>query len=163
MINTVAKVHGDFVMEYGIKDFPLFHHVCGIIATESQWNAEADSGYQRGLMQVSPQALRTVNFLYQTSYTYDDMFDPAKNVFVGIRYMRWLYRYFKNIQNLDTELAIPYSILAYNWGIGNVVKWFKYTQKSNSFIDEAVPEETKSHLIDWLFWSGYYTVISEVM
>jgi len=84
------------------------------------------------------------------------MFDPAKNVYVGIRYMRWLYRYFTQRLKLPHELAVPCAIMAYNWGIGNVVKWLNETKKCNSHIDEAVPEETKSHWLNWLFWSAVY-------
>jgi len=84
------------------------------------------------------------------------MFDPPKNVYVGIRYMRWLYRYFTQRLKLSHELAVPCVIMAYNWGIGNVVKWLNETKKCNSHIDEAVPEETKSHWLNWLFWSAVY-------
>ena len=156
LIETVQLVHGDFVREYKVEDFPLLNHVLAMIETESQWNEKADSGFQRGLMQVQPAALETINNLYGTTYSYDDMFDPAKNVFVGIRYMRWLYRYF--CKHVRAELQVPLQIMQYNWGVGNVMKWLKQTEKSNSVIDESVPNETKQHWLDWLFWSVVWAV-----
>lgn len=55
-------------------------------------------------MQISESAVKTVNSIYGTSFTYDDMFDPARNVFVGIRYLRWLYRYFTGKLKYPPEL-----------------------------------------------------------
>ena len=141
----------DFATAYKIKDFPKLHHVFALIETESAWNPNADSGFARGLLQVSREALEDINGLYSTNFDFDDMFRPDRNIFVGIRYLRRLYRVF-----LEYEHADILAVMAYNWGLGNVIEWLMLKNPSNCRIDEAVPAETKAHLIDFLFWSEYW-------
>jgi len=148
--HLVEAHHLDFITAYKIGDFPLLHHVFALIETESTWNVEADSGYARGLMQVSSAALKQINSVYSVNFTYDDMFRPDWNVFVGVRYLRWLYRVF-----LDHDNPHVLAVMAYNWGVGNVQKWFE-EKKENERIDESVPAETKAHLFDWIYWCEYW-------
>lgn len=145
----------DYTIEYYSKQYGVdVNIVRAIVMTESSGNPKAFSNYARGLMGVSKVALQHVNLLYGLNYTYDDMFDVEKNIQVGILYFKWLYDYFYNRYPLKT--ALMFSIMAYNWGIGNVVKWIKQTEPSNSAIDEAVPLETKNYILDFLWWYNYY-------
>ena len=141
----------DFATAYKITDFPKLHHIFALIETESAWDPSADSGFARGLMQVSREALEDINRLYSTNFSYEDMFRPYFNIFIGVRYLRRLYRMF-----LDYEHADILAVMAYNWGVGNVLNWLTMKDPSNSTIDEAVPKETKAHLFDFLFWSEFW-------
>jgi len=157
MLEHLVEAHyADFVAAYKVADFPKLHHVFALIETESAWDPNADSGYARGLMQVSRAALKDINQIYSTNFDYDDMFRPDRNIFVGIRYLRRLYRMF-----LDYERADILAVMAYNWGIGNVLNWLAMRDPSNCKIDEAVPQETKAHLIDFLFWSEFWRLKGE--
>lgn len=156
LINLVKAYHTDFVTQHKIQDFPSLIDVLAMISTESSWDIYADSKFARGLMQISEPALRTINNLYGTRFTYDDMFDAWKNIWVGIRYMRWLYRYLTTTQKISSNIAVPYTIMAYNWGIGNFARWLRETKACNTVIDEKVPLETKNHLVDWLWWWDYW-------
>jgi len=138
----------NFATAYKVTDFPKLHHIFALIETESAWDPSADSGFARGLMQVSREALEDINRIYSTNFSYEDMFRPYFNIFVGIRYLRRLYRMF-----LEYEHADILAVMAYNWGVGNVVKWLTMKDPSNCKIDEAVPRETKEHLLDFLFWT----------
>lgn len=149
----VLDEYNKFKQKYKIKLFPLSYDIFALINTESAWNPDADSGMARGLMQVSQAALRTINWLYNVKLSYDDMFDIKKNVYVGIRYIRYLYRVFKQAECAN---HVHLSVMAYNWGQGNVFKWLAMEQPDNSKIDEAVPQETKNHLTDFIFWREYW-------
>lgn len=149
----VLEEYKEFSDKYHIKTFPQPYDVFAVISTESAWNPTADSGYARGLMQVSQPALRTINWLYNTKFSYDDMLDPAKNVFVGIRYLRYLYRVFKQTNSAGITNLV---IMSYNWGQGNVLQWLSMKRPDNSVIDENVPQETKLHLFDFIFWREYW-------
>lgn len=150
---TVLDEYNKFKRKYHVKTFPQLHDVFAVISTESAWNPTANSEYARGLMQVSNPALRTINWLYSTKFSYDDMFDPAKNVFVGIRYLRYLYRVFKQTNSAGITNLV---IMSYNWGQGNVLQWLSMKKPDNSIIDEQVPQETKIHLFDFIFWREYW-------
>lgn len=125
-----------------------------IIATESSWDPDAESPYARGLMQVSKPALQTVNDVFEVGFTYDDMFDPEKNITAGTLYIRWLKRAVEALIG-ESEFSVAYAIMAYNWGIGNVMKWLS-GDKDNTEIDETVPAETKAHLLDVMWWRAAY-------
>lgn len=145
----------EYTIEHFAKQYSIDSRIIkAIVMTESSGNPHAESRYARGLMGVSKVALQHVNLLYGLNYTYDDMFDVEKNIQVGILYFKWLYGYFYNRYPLKT--ALMFSIMAYNWGIGNTVKWIKQTEPSNSAIDEAVPLETKNYILDFLWWYNYF-------
>jgi soluble lytic murein transglycosylase len=149
--NTVEKVFDSFINEWKIDDYPRLFDVFAIISTESSWNPKAESPYARGLMQISKSALETINKLYKTQFTYDDMFNVEANAWIGIRYLRWLYKAFSGYEN-----RIILTVMAYNWGIKNVTKWLMLEKACNSLIDEAVPDETKNYILDYIFWCNWY-------
>jgi len=91
------------------------------------------------------------------NFTYDDMFDAWKNIYVGIRYMRWIYKYLAEKKGISKDVAIPFTVMAYNWGIGNFTRWLNETQASNNVIDEIVPFETKNHLLDYIWWKNHWS------
>jgi hypothetical protein len=82
--------------------------VSAVIKAESDFNPrEVSNKGARGLMQLMPgTALR---------YGVTDSYDPAANVYGGVRYLRWLLQTFEG--NAD------YAVAAYNAGEGNVWKY----------------------------------------
>lgn len=129
--------------------------ILAVIMTESSGNPKADSGFARGLMQVSRIALFDINNKYKFNYTYDDLFEPAINIQVGTLYLRDLVKYYKT-KYPDDVFVVSYSVMAYNSGIGFVNDWLKNTKADNRMIDESIPEETKSHLLDVMWWYFHF-------
>lgn len=118
LISNVTKNH----------DFMYFMY--GIIMTESSGNPSADSGYARGLMQLSRIALKQLG----DKYSYSDMFNPELNIQAGFDYLMWLTKDKQNFADWDKfDVAVMYS-----WGIGNYTRWLELTS-DNSIIDENVP------------------------
>ena len=147
----VRSVYNNFVAEWDVKDFPKLYDIYAIIATESSWDPNAESPYARGLMQISKAALETINAMYQKDYSYDDLFKPVVNVWVGIRYLRWLYRSFEQYESKEIL-----AVMAYNWGIRKVSNWLTLEKLSNTVIDETVPTETKNYVASFVFWRNWY-------
>ena len=126
-----------------------------IVMTESSFNQFAETPYARGLMQISKPALSTVNGIFLTGYKWEQLFDAEVNITVGTLYLDWLYDYFST-KFPENEFIEDYVVMSYNWGVGNVVKWLLSTKASNNFIDENVPDETKAHLFDTIWWYNYF-------
>ena len=120
-----------------------------IIMTESSGDPFADSGYARGLMQISEIALKDL----ELPYSYNDMLDPSKNIEAGVKYLKRLYsfwvwqlaRWHIPEQLLD---ALVYNsvIRSYNWGIGNVKEWYSNTKPDNAEIIKTISSETRDYL-----------------
>lgn len=154
LIEAIAKIVLLLLEKYNIKNFDE-NLVLGIIATESGFVCNAESPYAKGLMQISRSAMLTVNFIYKYQFKDEDMLDPYKNIECGILYLDWLYRTLKARVG-DSPFLDIYVIMSYNWGIGNVLRWLKNTSPDNALIDESVPSETKSHLLDAIWWYNYF-------
>ena len=142
-INQIKEIVLTLSQKHLIDPYLIF----GIIMTESSGNPNADSGYARGLMQISKIALKDTKL----PYNYEDLFDPEKNIEVGIVYLKKLENYFLKRYGL---FHLPLTILAYAWGIGNVNRWLKDTKADNRFIDEAIPPEKKDYLYNVMFWTN---------
>lgn len=82
-----------------------------------------------GLYQITPICLKHFNEVHKTSWKMDDMYDPKKNERVAVWYFSWLER-----QGLDDEEQI----IAYNWGIGNLMKYRMGLK--------TLPKETRNYL-----------------
>ncbi|WP_075780091.1 transglycosylase SLT domain-containing protein [Marinitoga sp. 1137] len=127
--------------------------IFAVVMTESSGNTKADSGYARGLMQVSKIALEDIKKKYNMKYTYDDLFEPFINLEIGTLYLMNLYNYFS--AKGFGEFAIIATLLAYSWGIGNVKKWLEKTEPDNRFIDESVLQSKKDYIFNIFFWYYY--------
>jgi soluble lytic murein transglycosylase len=127
-----------------------------IIHTESDWRIDIVSEVGAvGLMQVTFVALTDVNVKYNFNFKLEDLKNPEINILVGTTYFCDLLNYWRNKEK-KKELALNWAIMSYNWGLGNVRKWL-YSKGDNAVIDEAVPEQTKAHFLDTLFWYSYYS------
>ena len=74
----------------------------------------------RGLYQITPICLAHYREETGFYFTMDDMFDPKKNEIVAAWYFGWLER-----QGLDDVEQI----IAFNWGIGNLRKYQRDSEK----------------------------------
>lgn len=154
MLNLVKAYHTDFAAQYKIEDFPKLKDVCAIISIESDWNESAESSVgARGLMQITKPALDTINALYSVNLSMDDMLRADRNIWVGMRYLRWLWRVWEGNEEFE---RIFLTVASYNWGIGNVQHWLNEI-KSRRSIMKFVPPETTDYV--WLFL--YYRKIWE--
>jgi len=82
--------------------------VSAVIKAESDFNArEVSNKGARGLMQLMPSTAER--------FGVTDSYDPAANIYAGVRYLRWLLKTF----NGNADLAVA----AYNAGEGNVWKY----------------------------------------
>lgn len=95
--------------------------ILAVIEVESNFNPRAVSRVgARGLMQIMP---ATGSMFGAQAH---QLFDPAVNIDVGCRYLRYLAnRYHGNVETM---------LKAYNWGPGNVEK------------RSRIPEETRNYL-----------------
>ena len=135
--------------------FPNIAVVFAMISTESSWNTKQESYIQRGLMQMTKVALDTVNGFYKTDFSFQDMYDPYKQVLSGSLYLTWIYYFFTIKEIIPTD---PIITLGYSWGIGNTYSWLKNTKQTNSEIDEQVPQEKIQHLLDNIWWKNYWEI-----
>lgn len=150
VLKDVITIYEDFRKEFKIKDFPRLEDVLAVIDIESQWNTGAVSNKGAiGLMQLTLPALLTVNKIYETNYTTEDLKFYHINVWVGIRYLRWLWRAFEGVK--DKGLRKMLTLMSYNWGIGNVMRWLKKVKTEDlGYIKKIVPAETKDYLIAFI-------------
>lgn len=90
-------------------------------------------------MQIDKETWKEVVQIYiKKDYTWDDAWDPEKNIEVGCRYIKWLYSYIKRYIAPTQPLLHKRMIAAYNWGIGNLQR--------NRFSLEGIPRETEEHI-----------------
>jgi len=146
--------------------------VLAIIHTESTFNPKAYNrhGNAYGMMQIVPKyAGRTMNkILYKqdTNPQPEILFDPEKNIEIGVGYMRWLVD--NTWEDVENDKNRSYCIIcSYNGGAGTIYKamtgrmnklgelWDKMfidlnTMKSNELYDHLVVkvpyEETRNYL-----------------
>ena len=62
-------------------------------------------------------------------YSKKDLLDPVKNIEAGVRYIAWVQNFVTNPNNglikpeyKNLDKTTDYTMMAYNWGIGNVQK-----------------------------------------
>ena len=98
---------------YGVDEYL----VQAVIRSESFFNEKAVSKKGAiGLMQIMPETGAWVaEKLNLENFTTEDLFDPEKNIMIGVWYISFLSDKFKG--NLDNVIA------AYNAGPSNVSKW----------------------------------------
>ena len=116
-----------------IKQNPI---IGKIIMVESSGNPKAqnkDSG-ARGLMQIMKNTAELdTGFGVDYNLSYDELFDPEKNVMCGSDYFLGLKKYYGNDRD---------ALVAYNYGPGNADDWLEQGGDVNS-----LPKETQNYLI----------------
>lgn len=95
----------------------------------------------RGIMQLTAIAWKDVIYRYPRLSVYDYKkfaFNKEVNILFGKHYFQVLKQYFINSNIPVTEINL---IIAYNWGIGNLIKWYR-----NGKIVKNLPKETKNYI-----------------
>ena len=91
--------------------------IATIINTESSFDKNKVSQKNAvGLMQLLPSTAKAM------TNEEIDLFDPATNIMLGVKYLAYLINKFKDV---DTAL------IAYNAGEGNVSRWLQEQEKTN--------------------------------
>ena len=93
-----------------------------------------------GNMQIMPVSLDDWNIKHpDQQYTMEDMKNEKKNVRVGM----WMLqkRIPEILKSKDVPLTINNVLIAYNWGCGNLVNWYK-----SGAIVARLPSETQQYI-----------------
>ena len=128
----------EYSEEYGVD--PAL--ICGVIATESRFDADAKSEKgAMGLMQVMPETGEWIaGKIGIKDFSVEMLNEPAVNIEMGTWYLTYLADRFDG--EADTVIA------AYNAGHGNVEKWLKDAQYSEDgrTLSEIPFEETRNYV-----------------
>jgi soluble lytic murein transglycosylase-like protein len=129
---------GQYVRQLAAKfDIPLAL-IMALIRQESAMNPDADSGVAYGLMQLTEDTAR--NYGLRVDAEVDERKNPARNLEVGIRFLRYLLDEFGN-----NEADV---VAAYNCGPGNIRIYHSQPHR--------MPDETKAHVYKvWYYYSRY--------
>ena len=93
-----------------------------------------------GNMQIMPVSLDDWNTQHPNQqYTMDDMTNEAKNIKVG----KWMLekRIPEILNSKKVPLTINHILIAYNWGCGNLVSWYK-----SGAVVARLPIETQQYI-----------------
>lgn len=108
----IVDTYGDLAHTMGITYKLRPSLILAVIAQESSGNPKAVSSCgARGLMQLMEPAVIDFDAKFRKAHTFDDMFDPEKNVETGSGYLSMLIQRFG-----DDTLGVR----AYNQGAGRV-------------------------------------------
>ena len=111
-----------------------------IIKAESNFDelAVSDKG-AKGLMQLTDATFLFVSDENSLGFEVQDIFDPEKNILVGVCYLEYLYSKFND------EILV---LCAYNAGEGRVLSWLKDTNCSNDGVTlDYIPfKETREYV-----------------
>lgn len=114
--------------------------IYAVIDIESDFDPQAVSHMDaRGLMQILPETGQSISDQRGLDFNEEDLMDPAKNIELGARYLKYLLNHFD-----DHDLAIA----AYNGGMGNVQSWLKderYSKDGETL--HAIPFSETSHYV----------------
>jgi len=97
-----------------------------VIQVESMGNPKAinKSTNCYGLMQIEN---NTYNYMFEKrmipEYKWNSILDPAYNIYVGIRWLDWTYRYMRSeLPMANKEELFILTLVAYNKGVGATIK-----------------------------------------
>jgi len=110
--------------------------VQAIVYAESRGNPRAFSSADAfGLMQLR---IPTASEMAGEPVTREDLFDPARNLELGCRYLVWLGKRF------DGDLRLV--LMAYNAGPSNVYKWQKKTTNVDQIVERYAFAQTRAYV-----------------
>ena len=109
-----------------------------IILIESGGNRLAfnDKSKAIGLMQITPICLKDYNQYHKEKFTQDQMYNEIPNVMVGEWYIN--KRIPQLLRHYDIKDSINNRLIAYNWGIRNLINYEKGEAK--------LPKKTKNYI-----------------
>ena len=112
--------------------------ILAVIKAESNFNANAISEKgAKGLMQITDKTFAYVSEKFELGYDSEDVFDTAKNIRVGVLYLDYLNKKYRDITVM---------LCAYNAGEGNVDDWLKderYSHDKRALYYIPFPETEK--------------------
>ena len=115
--------------------------VYSIIRAESFYDKDAVSKKGAcGLMQITPDTASWIaEKLEMKDFSQEDLFDPEKNIMMGVWYFKYL------LERFDGDVKV--AIAAYNAGPTNAMKWLGREDLSSDgrTLDEIPFEETKKY------------------
>jgi len=131
VLNNAVKIifplkYSEYVYKYSVENNIDPYLVFAIIKAESGFNPRAVSRKNaRGLMQISEVTGKWgAESLGYKEFSIESLYEPEINIQIGCWYLNTLMNEFNN--NIDLVIA------AYNGGSGNVNKWLKNKDYSNS-------------------------------
>lgn len=120
--------------------------VAAIINAESGFVADRVSAAGAvGLMQILPTTANYTAQKFNMSPAVPNLFDPAENIAVGTKYLRYL---------IDKFGDTPTALFAYNAGEGNVALWL--AQQETDTLTECPFPETNAYVSKILKSVKYY-------
>lgn len=143
------KKYADFI-ESACKKYDLTEEtVYAVIKVESGFNRNAKSAKGAiGLMQILPS---TAEYICPDE-TEIDLYDPKTNVYVGAKYLSYLFNKFN-----DERVALA----AYNAGEGNVINWLSdenYSENGKTL--SVIPfSETRAYVEKVLKFKRLYKIL----
>jgi len=118
------------------KDQLLNHcFILSLMRVESMYNSRAESSMGAlGLLQLLPE---TANWIERRYITREELFDPTKNIEIGVRYLYFL---------LERFFSMHLVLAAYNGGPTNVKRWMEKNGYADSlrFVEEIPYVETRN-------------------
>ena len=134
--------------------------IATIITIESSWKPEAETPWARGLMQVSKYAVEDVNKAYGYNYTYEDMWEPEKNIMVGTAYLA-LIRDRILPKDLPQELLYVSMAAAYNGGPYDMKKFYTNFELPLSYGLKLHSTETLKYVFKFMLYYYRWTKFKE--
>jgi len=146
------------VLEDLNKDIPCYWSVNEITALcmcESCGDPDVETHVAKGLMQITPIAFYDVQDEFpemMRDIKYSDVHDPYINIKVGVLYLETVFHRLIRIRKVQYPKI--WSIIAYNWGLKNVLNVIDL-QPCIQHIFRHIPEETQRHLWKYLVFLEY--------
>lgn len=113
-----------------------------IIEIESSGDPKAfnKTSGARGLCQITPAALEDWNALqsHRGVFQLSQLFNGSINRLVGDWYLNFRIPWM--LEQYGLELTVANILTAYNWGIGNLVKFLRHPER------HCLPNETKEYI-----------------
>jgi len=143
----------------GLEDVPVGEkttiNLDHIIQIESSGNEKAVNRRSgaRGLTQITKPTWEEMVRKMGVNWSWDDAFDGEKNRVVGEYYINTEIP--RLLEYYGIEDTVKHRLMAYNWGIGNVKKWYRSKGKA------SMPSETSNYIEKYEKLKGVVEKISE--
>ncbi|MFC2139408.1 transglycosylase SLT domain-containing protein [Bacteroidota bacterium] len=116
--------YDDLLKEYSKNIGWDWRLLAAMVYQESQFDPEAKSWVgASGLMQLMPATA--------AMYGVDSLYDPHQNVSAGIKYIKWLDRYWSP-QIQDSTQQMKFILASYNVGLGHIIDARNLAEKYNA-------------------------------
>jgi len=137
-------------MKYVLLAGTLFHFYVSLDAISYIESRNIPAAFNRktlatGFYQITPICLKHYNQTHNTKLMLRDLIDPFVSEAVARWYIEWLYKSLPPAKNPSS--ALSQILIAYNWGIGNTLKWLEAGADKTK-----LPSETREYLKSYDRW-----------